>query len=106
MPGEDTHALMIEVARLQRELSEARTAAREEEKRADGWESTANANGELAAGHYSRWKDAESERDALRTALTEVNDLLMSVPVGEDWRVVVRKKVVVALFGEAAWKGT
>jgi hypothetical protein len=45
-----------------------------------------------------------AERDALRTALTEVNDLLMSVPPGEDWRAVVREKVVVALFGEAAWQ--
>lgn len=47
---------------------------------------------------------AEKERDSYRTALTEVNDLLLSVPPGEDWRAVVRKKVVVALFGEAAWK--
>jgi hypothetical protein len=42
--------------------------------------------------------------DRLRTALTEVNDLLMSVPPGEDWRAVVREKVVTALFGEPGWK--
>lgn len=45
-----------------------------------------------------------AERDALHAALTEVNDLLMSVPPGEDWRAVVRKKVVTALHGEAAWE--
>jgi chromosome segregation ATPase len=55
--------------------------------------------------HVSRrCTKAEAERDALRTALTEVNDLLMSVPPGEDWRAVVREKVVTALHGEAAWQ--
>lgn len=44
-----------------------------------------------------------AERDHLRTVLTDVNDLLLSVPRTEDWRRVVREKVVKALYGEAAW---
>lgn len=59
----------------------------------------------LRAEHFAaRILAAESERDALRATLTEVNNLLMSVPEGADWRQIVRKKVVLALHGEPTWE--
>lgn len=94
MHPDDAHGLQVQLATALKERDEARLAlanaitARDEETN----ESDARADA------------AESERDALRTALTEVNNLLMSVPQHEDWRAIVRKKVVVALFGEAAWE--
>jgi hypothetical protein len=47
---------------------------------------------------------AESERDSLRTALTDIVTLCMDVPATEDWRAKVGDKARKALYGEAAWK--
>lgn len=94
---EREHSLQIEVARLQQELERERDGAAYfrasyARKLADEKRLLESATATVA------------ERDALRTALQEVNALLMSVPPGEDWRAVVREKVVTALHGEAAWE--
>jgi hypothetical protein len=103
---DETHALKIQLATALKERDEqkARAAKAEADSVIDQearirLARERNEIGEALAA-------AERERDALRTALTEVNDLLLSVPAGEDWRAQVRKKVIVALFGEAAWKET
>lgn len=86
MPDPDTeHGLRIQLATALRERDEAK---------------------DMYHRYFDRLCASESERDSLRTALTEVNDLLMSVPPGEDWRAVVREKVVTALHGEPGWKET
>jgi hypothetical protein len=93
---EREHSLQIEVARLTRERDEEHVVRMALEK----------AHRDLMRQEMDRAEAAESERDALRTALQEVNALLMSVPPGEDWRAVVREKVVKALYGEPGWKET
>jgi hypothetical protein len=89
---DETHALKIQLATALKERDTEKAARWELEKE------RGQVNGALKA--------ELDETTRLRTALIEVNDLLMSVPAGEDWRARVRKKVVVALFGEAAWKET
>jgi chromosome segregation ATPase len=51
-----------------------------------------------------RCTKAESERDALRTALQDIVTLCMDVPATEDWRAKVGDKARKALHGEAAWE--
>lgn len=98
MPDPDTeHGLRIQLA----------TALRERDRERDDAAYFRASYARKLADEKRLLKSAAAtvaERDALRTALTEVNDLLMSVPPGEDWRAVVREKVVKALFGEAAWE--
>jgi hypothetical protein len=47
-----------------------------------------------------------AERDALRTALTDIVTLCMDVPATEDWRAKVGDKARKALYGEPGWKQT
>lgn len=109
-PADDAHGLQVQLATALRERDQARDELHHVDTRlGEMCARWTEARAQLDAAKYmiEKARDcerAESERDALRTALTEVNNLLMSVPQHEDWRALVRKKVVLALFGEPAWE--